>query len=275
MKKAPLISVIMPVYNGEKYLVEAIESILTQTLTNFEFIIINDASTDKTAKILKKYVEKDPRIRVLTNKTNLNIAETRNRGIREAKTDIIVSMDADDVAFPDRFKQQYEVIKANPKVAVVGGDIQIIDEGGNAVTYRSYKTTSKLLKRTMLRYSPFAQSATMLRKSYAEEFGLYNPKMSPSEDVDLWFRLGTKYDFASIPYPLLKYRVYMGSNSNKKLRKVEILTLLLRINAVRNLGYKFGISDIIYNVLLFISSTIFPSDFRVRLFNFLRNKGFI
>lgn len=275
MDKKPLVSVVLPVYNCEKYLGEAIESILKQTLKDFEFIIINDASTDSTSEIIKKYAKKDNRIVVINNEKNMYIAGALNKGIKQAQTDYIARMDADDISFPWRLQMQYDLISSNSRVAVVGSDIQIVDENGEVLTYRSYKTTPVSLKRTMMRYSPFAHPVVMFRKSYAAEFGFYDPSKSPSEDVDLWFKLGSKYDFVSVPYPLLKYRLFMKSSSNKKLRNVEMMTLKMRINAVKTLGYTFGISDVIYNLLQLSTWIFMPPSFRVAFFNFLRNKGLI
>ena len=134
--KAPLISVIMPAYNAEKYIGEAIESILNQTLKDFELIIVNDASTDSTGNIIKSYAEKDSRIVVLVNENNLNIAGSLNRGISVAKGTFIARMDADDIALPERLEMQAKVMSENPQVAVVGNDIQLINESGVVIGYR-------------------------------------------------------------------------------------------------------------------------------------------
>ena len=273
--KTPLISIVLPVYNGEKYIKHAIDSILNQTFKEFELIVVDDASTDSTPEILKEYIHKDKRIIVIRNEKNLYIARSLNKGIGLSRSNIIARMDADDVSFPSRLEMQYKLISDDPEVGVVGADIQIIDENDRVLTYRSYKTNPGSLKRTMMRYSPFAHPVVMFRKSYASEFGLYDHRYSPSEDVDLWFKMGSKYKFSSVPYPLLKYRVFMNSTSNRKLRRVEMLTLKMRINAVRNLGYTYGISDVIYNILQLATGYIMPPSFRVDLFNFLRNRGLI
>ena len=273
--KAPLISVIMPAYNAEKYIGEAIESILNQTLKDFELIIINDASTDSTGNIIKSYAEKDSRIVVLVNENNLNIAGSLNRGISVAKGTFIARMDADDIALPERLEMQAKVMSENPQVAVVGNDIQLINESGVVIGYRHYPTDSKSLKRVIFRYSPFAHPTVLIRAACIKEVGDYDKTKSPSEDVDMWFRLGMKYDFKSIPKGLLKYRVFLNSTSNKSLRRVELLTFKMRLNAVAKLGYSVGPVDVVYNILQFLSMHLMNSSTRVRLFNFLRNRKII
>lgn len=271
----PLVSVILPAYNAEKYISEAIESILSQTLESFELIIIDDCSDDSTSEIVATYSRKDPRIKYLRNDKNLNIGGSLNRGIESAKSDFVARMDADDVSLPNRLKFQYEALANNPNVAVIGANIQVIDERGKIIGDRRYPTSSKSLKRVMFRYSPFAHPVVMFRKKCFEEFGGYDASKSPSEDLDLWFKLGTKYNFMSIPEPLLKYRVFLDSSSNKKLRRVERLTLQLRFNAVKNLGYKISLVDLLYNILQLFSLYLMPIRVRVKAFNFLRNKNLI
>jgi len=138
--KTPQVSVIMPAYNAEKYIGEAIESILNQTYKDFELIIVNDASTDSTGSIIKTYAEKDERIVVLENEQNLNIAGSLNRAISAAKGEFLARMDADDIALPERLEIQSKAMQENPKVAVVGNDINLIDENGSVIGYRHYPT---------------------------------------------------------------------------------------------------------------------------------------
>lgn len=274
-KAKPQISVVLPVYNAEKYIKGAIESILNQTFKDFELIIVNDASTDNTLDILKEYAKRDKRIVIVNNKENLYIAGALNEGIKEAQADIIARMDADDISYPQRFQLQYDLISTNENMGVVGCNIEIINEEGNIVDRRKYPTTSKELKKVILRYSPFAHPATMFRKKCWEEFGGYDGKWSPSEDLDLWFKIGSKYDFGSVSSYLFCYRVFMASHSNKKERKVEFMVLQMRLNAIKNLGYKPSLYDLIYNFGQFITLFIMPVSFRIWLYNFLRNKRII
>lgn len=272
---SPKVSWVMPVYNGEKYLRPALDSILAQTFKNWELVIVNDASTDSTPSICKEYAEKDPRIRTLTNGKNLHIGGSLNKGISAARADLIARMDADDICLPQRLEKQIKVFEENKDIAVVGSYIVLIDEEGKEKGIREYATEDMELKRKILRYSPFAHPTVMFKKSIVEEFGGYDRQKSPSEDIDLWFKIGTKYKFANVAEPLLKYRVFAESHSNKKLRNVEINTLQMRLNAVKNLGYKAKFLDILYNFAEFSTIYFMPAKFRIWLFNFLRNTGII
>ena len=119
-KKSPLISVLMPVYNSEKYVAEAIESILCQTYKDFEFIIINDASTDSSLKIIAKYAKQDKRIKLINNKKNVKISASLNKGLSIAKGKYIARMDSDDISLPSRFELQTKFLADNPAVGIVG-----------------------------------------------------------------------------------------------------------------------------------------------------------
>lgn len=275
MKNEPLISVVMPAYNAQKFIRSAIESILSQTFKNFEVIIINDCSTDNTLKILKSFARKDPRIRIINNKTRLNIAASLNKGISMAESNLIARMDADDISFPNRLELQYGLINSSKNISVVGADIIIMDIDEQEIAIRSYPNSSKKLKACLFRYSPFAHPTVCFRKNIFEEVGGYNPKYSPTEDLDLWFRLGSKYNFGSVKKPLLKYRLYKDSSSNKSLKDLEILVFKIRFDAVIKLGYKPGFFDLIYNLLQFTTLWFTPEKYRGYIYNFLRNNNLI
>jgi glycosyltransferase involved in cell wall biosynthesis len=268
----PKVSVVMPVYNGEKYLAQAIESILNQTYQNFEFIIINDASNDNTENIILGYKNKDPRIVYIKNKKNLQISSSRNKGVEISKTEYIVSMDADDIAENNRIDIQIKELINDDEIGVVGCNINLIDSYGNFIAQRKYPKTDKELKSVMFRYNPFAQPGTIIRKSAILKAGLYNPKLTTAEDLDLWFKIGKYYKFKSVDKPLLNYRLSLNSSSNKNLKDTEILTLKIRYNAYKNLGYKITFYDILYNLFHFISIWIIPSKMKIWLFNFIRNR---
>lgn len=272
--KSP-ISVVMPVFNADRFVHKAIESILNQTLKNFEFIIVNDASQDKTSAILHSYARKDRRIRLITNTQNLKIAQSLNIGVSTAKAELIARMDADDISHPQRLEAQYLYLKTHPKVAIVGTNISIEDENGREVWKREYPTRSKDLKKIMFRYSPFAHPTVMFRKKIFEEFNGYNTKLIPCEDIDLWFRIGTKYDFGNIPKTFLKYYSPIKYGKNYNLHYTELLGFKIKINAIKKLGYRPNIYDIFYNLLEFLSLWFVPTHARIKLYNVLRSRGLI
>jgi glycosyltransferase involved in cell wall biosynthesis len=141
----PKVSVVMSVYNGEKYLCEAIDSILNQTFENFEFLIVNDGSTDRTLEILQSY--RDPRIKVINNERNIGLTASLNKGLKIAKGEYVARMDADDVSFPHRLEQQKAFLDRNPRVAMVGSWAEVIDESGKTQETWRVLTSSHLLKR--------------------------------------------------------------------------------------------------------------------------------
>lgn len=132
MVTCPAISVVMSVYNGEAFLAEAVESILNQTLPDFEFVIINDGSNDKTAEILSDYAKRDPRVRVFPQE-NKGRAKSLNRGIDLARAPVIARMDADDIAFPSRFEQQLELLTAQPDIGLLGGAVELVTGNGGSL----------------------------------------------------------------------------------------------------------------------------------------------
>lgn len=270
-----LVSVIMSVFNTDKYVHRAIESILNQTLKDFEFIIVNDASIDKTSAVVGSYAKKDKRIKVINNDRNLKIAHSLNIGVSLARADLIARMDADDISHPERLEVQYLFLKSHPEVAIVGTNISITDKNEKEVWKREYPTHSKDLKKIMFRYSPFAHPTVMYRKKVYEEFGGYNPNMIPCEDIDFWFRIGAQYDFGNIPKTLLKYTLSQSSGSHYDLRSTELLGFKIKINAIKKYGYRPNIYDIFYNLLQFISLWFMPADARIKLYNALRSRGLI
>lgn len=271
----PVVSVIMPVHNAGKYISQAIESVLSQTLTNFELIIIDDTSSDNSRKIMKKYAKSDHRIRILINKTNTQVAASLNMGIRQAKSDLIARMDADDIAHPIRLELQYDLLSKHPDIAVVGANIQIIDKSGKTVSRRVYKEKDRDIKRTMYRYSPFAHPTVMMRKSVWKEFGGYDVSKVPCEDIDLWFKIGSKYQFANLNKYLLYYRLIPSSNSHSKLKHLELMGFSIKLQAFQKYKYPVSLWDVCYNIMEFFSMWIMPSGMRVIIYNILRSRNLV
>ncbi|SRR5258706_835555 len=274
-KKSPKVSVVMPVYNCEKYVGAAIESILNQTFEDFEFIIIDDASSDKTYSVVKGFARRDKRIHLFRNRKNLQIANTLNKAISLARSDIVVRMDADDFSYPRRIEIQYSFLVKHPKVAIVGTNMDIMDNNGYIVSKREYLTESKALKKTSFRYSPFAHPSVVFRKHVFEEFNGYDPTMVPCEDIDLWFKIGSKYEFANIPQTLIKYRLIISSNSHKKLKELELLGFRIKIKAIRKYGYEISPIDVLFNIAQFVTLWFMPSKQRIYIYDFLRSRRII
>lgn len=271
----PKVSVVMPAYNAERYISRAIESILNQTFKDFELIIINDASTDSTLSIINKYIKKDKRIKVISNKKNLQIAASLNIGITKAKSNIVARMDADDYSIRNRLELQYKLLEKHSDIAIVGAYMYVVNEQNKVLTIRKYPTKSDDLKKVMFRYSPFAHPVVMYRKKVIQEFGGYSLGIFPCEDYELWFKVGSKYKFATIPKPLLRYTNYENSSSHRNLKNIELLGLRIKIMAIVKLGYTPTIYDLIFNLCQYLTLWFVPSETRVRLFNFIRGRGLI
>lgn len=264
----------MPVYNAESYLKDSIASILSQSLQNFELLIIDNDSTDNSMSIIKLF-KKDARVKVLRYSSSHNIADVLNFGIKHSSAEIIARMDADDVSYKERLEKQYRLISQSEKIAVVGANIGIIDKQGVKISERTYPSSSVELKRCLFRYSPFAHPVVMFRKKAVDFVGGYNPKYSPTEDLDLWFRLGRYFEFCSVPEVLLDYRVYQHSSSHKILRDLEKLVFEIRMAGLLKYGYKPSFYDVVYNFLQFFTLWFMPPVLRIALYNFLRNKNLI
>lgn len=276
MKKNKVaVSVVMSVFNADRSVSQAIESILHQTLENIEFIIINDASKDKSLQKIRQYMRKDKRIRLINNKNDLRLAHSLNIGVSLAKADLIARMDPDDVSLPERLASQYDFMKKNPRVAVVGTFIQVVDTKGKEVWERTYPMQSKDIKKIMFRYAPFAHPSVMFRKKVFEEFGGYNPKLKTCEDIDFWFRIGTKYEFGNIPRKLLRYTLSKTSGTFRNLRPTELLGFKIKIEAIQKYGYKPTFYDIVFNTLQFLSLWVMSADTRIKLYNALRSRKII
>jgi len=200
--KSPKISVIMSVYNGEKYLREAINSILNQTFKNFEFIIVNDGSTDSSLDIIKSY--NDARIVVIDQK-NTGQGIGRNIAIKHSNGEYIAILDADDISMPDRLQLQYDFLEKHPECVAVGSNAEIIDKDSNYV-YTSNQALSWEEIKNNLPSMPFIHSSTMYRKTAFDKVGGY-PDMRSAEDAVLFNKFAKIGELRNLPDVLIKYRI--------------------------------------------------------------------
>lgn len=269
-KKTPLVSVLMPAFNAERYISESIESILSQTYKDYELIVLNDASTDKTGEVAKKYAKKYPNVHYYENTENQNIAESRNILVSKARGKYIAWQDADDISVPSRLELQVAYLDSHPKVGIVGGFLEFFDENGKK-SIRKYAEDDDSLRKTIFRYSPVAQPTAMIRAKALRQAGPYGKDLSPAEDIDMSFRIGTKWEFANVQKILLQYRLHASSNSLKHLKWDELVTIRTRINYALSGRYQFSFLDVLYNVIQFSTLLFFPATLRVNLFNRIRN----
>jgi glycosyltransferase involved in cell wall biosynthesis len=185
-----LVSVIMPAYNVEKYINEAIESLLIQTYNNLEIIIVDDCSDDKTVNIIKKFASKDKRIRLYKNKKNRKITYSLNKGLKYATGNFIARMDADDIASSNRIEQQMDFLEKNKHIGLVGTQQLNIDSDGSVLGKSKKVINRDLLKKTLLLASPIPHPTWLVRKSVFEKVGGYHTN-SPAQDYDFLLRMDT------------------------------------------------------------------------------------
>ena len=229
------ITVLMPVYNAEKYLREAIESILNQTFQNFEFLIINDGSTDKSLEIIKEY--KDNRIKIINNEKNLGIVKTLNKSIELASGKYIARIDADDLSLPERFEKQVEFLEKNPDVVLVGTAFNIIDGNNKIIQKKNPPTSHQEIKKSLIRVNPFCHSSIMFRKEICQQIGSYDENWQDVEDYELYFRIAKRFKMANLDQILVSWRVSPSSicftRTNIQRKKV----LKLQLNIIKERQY--------------------------------------
>ena len=216
MTQKPIVSILMPVYNTERYVAQAVESILCQTFKDFEFIILDDGSTDASLKILKEYAAKDKRIR-LKNRENKGVSRTRNELLKQATGEFIAVMDADDVALPERLALQVEFLNANPHVVCVGGAHELIDEKGRFLTRLLLPEHDEQIQKLALAgHGSICNSCATVRRTALIQIDGYDETLAAgTEDLDVWLKLGEVGALANLEHTVLKYRLLKSSISEK------------------------------------------------------------
>ena len=218
-----LVSVVMPVYNSSAYLPDAIESILGQSYPNFEFIIVNDGSTDHSEEIIKSY--HDSRIKYIRLEQNHGNACARNLGLENASGKYVMIQDSDDMSLPDRMKIQVEFLESHPWVGVCGSYMKVIE--GQKEYYRKYPRDADVIRASLLSKNPVAQPTVMIRK---EVFDIYNLRhIKYYEDFNLWYQASKVSAIVNIPRVLVHYRLFdTDQKLHHRLIKQHIIQLIFR-----------------------------------------------
>lgn len=266
----PAISVLMPAYNAQKYIAAAIDSILEQTFADFEFIIIDDGSSDKTASIIEEYAKKDDRIVFLQNSQNLKISQALNQGLEIAKGKFVCRMDADDWSYPERLRVQMDFMKAYPNVVICGADIEVCDQNLNLLNTRTYPNTDSQIRGRIFKINPFAHPVTFYQAEIAKEAGGYDANFNLAEDYDLYFRMGKFGEFANIPKVLLKLRTHAQSLSTQNISQQSRLNFSVRIKALKTYGYRACWGDKIFLFFNYLGIFLIPNQWKFKLYNFIR-----
>ena len=226
----PSISIVMPAFNSERWLAQSIESIRVQSLSNFELIIVDDGSTDKTSQVAAAAAREDLRIRIACQ-DHRGIASALNHGISLAHAPIVARMDADDTAAPHRLKTQLAFLSAHPRVAAVGSWAYIVDELGDRIGELTPATDSNALQSQLPKQNPFIHSSMMLRIDAIRGVGGYRPVLDGAEDYDLWFRISERALLANIPEFLLSYRFHPRPRDAAAVRRQLLSARLARLAA--------------------------------------------
>ncbi len=204
------ISIIMPVHNGENYLRPAMESIFGQTLSNFEFIIINDGSTDNTEKVINSY--KDRRVILLNNKERIGVSKSLNRAVEISRGEYIARMDADDISLPKRLEKQFIFLENHKEIGVLGSNAYLINSEGKEIGKYIRPDSLVLIKWTALFSNPMIHPSIMARTLILKE-NKYDERLKNGQDYELWSRLifTKNISFVNLNEPLLKYRIHTES----------------------------------------------------------------
>ncbi len=218
----PYVSVIMAVYNGERHLREAIESILEQSFTNFEFIIVNDGSRDKTEEILKYYAGQDYRI-ILVNQKNKGLTSSLNTALAMARGKYIVRHDADDISTIDRIDRQLKFLKDNPRFKLIGSGCIFINDQGREVGRKLFEADWQKIKRDCFKQNQFLHPSVMLEKSVFDIVGFYDERMVYGQDFELWLRVLLHYKGTNLPEYLVKKRILIEAIGHRHRRKRMML----------------------------------------------------
>jgi glycosyltransferase involved in cell wall biosynthesis len=205
----------MPVYNAQRYVGAAVESILSQSFADFEFLIIDDGSTDNSRKILETYAARDARIRLIS-RPNMGLVRTLNEMIDLARGELLARMDADDISLPGRFAAQIDYLGAHPEVVCVGTAVQVIDPAGRPIFGgHPGMDHEALVERALDGCCPLSHPSVMMRRSAVLDVGAYRAEFMLAEDLDLWLRLAEVGRLANLDQVLVKYRMHPSSVSEK------------------------------------------------------------
>ena len=224
----PKVSVIIPVYNGEKYISQTIESFLWQTYKNFELIIINDGSTDNTKSILECYKKKDKRI-IVQHQVNKGVGAASRKACDIASGKYIARSDGDDLSYPQRIEKQVNFLELHPEVGILGAQMEVIDENDKIIFLYKVPTSHNMIVWMLMFGRSFGHSSVMLRKDVLNKVGGYKP-IEICEDYDLFSRMAGHTQFRNLPESLIRYRHHSSGASN--IRKMEFRNQFLSLRTL-------------------------------------------
>jgi len=234
---APVVSIVMPVYNAQRYLHEAVESILAQSFTDFELIVVDDGSTDISPQILGDYQARDRRVRIIS-RPNSGIVGALNDGLAAATGDLVARMDSDDIAAPDRFEKQVAFLRSHADHVLVGSQVMLIDpEGAALCPKRDTEYTHERIDWAHLNHRwPLVHPTVMMRREAVNSIGGYRRDFQWLEDLDIFLRLAEVGKLASLTDILLHYRLHAGSVCHTREKEQEAIRPALYAQVYRRRG---------------------------------------
>ena len=266
-KSQPLVSVIMPVYNGGEYLSDAVASILNQTYKNLELIIVDDGSTDDSLKILRQY-KSDERVKVIVL-SHRGLTHALNAGLEKTQGEFIARMDADDISLTNRLAIQMNYLKTHPKVIACGGQAIVIDPDGNPIAMKRFPQQHEKLYPMIMSSVPIQHPILLTYASIFKSYR-YKDQYKTGEDVDMLFYILSKGKIANVPETIYKYRKSSRSNGYHNVKKTFKVTLASRITGITTYGYRPTLKGLAVTGLEFLIVSLLPSKLVVVVFEALR-----
>lgn len=267
----PLVTVLMTVYNAERYLREAVESIEAQTYKNWELVIVDDGSVDRSREILRKLAKNNRKVRPVYLKRNHGVSYASNAGLAKARGQLLGRMDADDIAMSDRIEKQVKYLLANPQVVAVGGQCELIDANGETVGVKQFPTKPEVIKNALFMYNPLQHPSMMINLEKIGDNKLqYRDESVLAHDLELLLMLLPYGEIANLPETILRYRVHNDSLSLRSPKATFRDTVEVRDRALCMYGYEPSVVARVVDVLQRVVMAILPSEVVYPLFRFVR-----
>lgn len=270
MNKQPLVSVIMPVYNAAPFLSEAIDSIRKQTLRNWELLIVDDASTDGSWRMLQDYAKLDKRIKLFRNRTNYGLVKSLNKIIPFTRGTFVARMDGDDISLPNRLRTQVTYLRRNPDLVACGGQELIIDEKGVNIAYKYFPTDPESCYRMIANFMVIQPPLLMAWGNLFRKLR-YENHIFKNDDISMHFKLLRYGKFGNVDDIIFKYRRRLNSITHHNPKRVFYLALAVRLNAIRYHNYR----PTLINALLLLAETaivtVLPNRVLIALFELIRH----
>jgi hypothetical protein len=231
MVPAPAVSVLMPVRNGERFVAEAVESVLAQTFADLELVVVDDGSTDSTPRILERIASRDPRLAVHRRDPGRSVSEVLNFAADLARAPLLARLDADDLALPGRLQVQTDFLAAHPEIVLLGGQALLIDGSGRTFGKAEYPLRDEQLQAALLTGNPFVHSTVTMRREAFEAVGGYRLNFDHAEDLDLWLRLAEGRRIANVPDLVAAYRLHGNQQTFRKQEEQAMFSAAARASA--------------------------------------------